>query len=106
MSQAHEPRPNISIPGGSGVHICLLDAPRLVVPGGTEYPFERKDAALLAMLALDGPTPREKLAALLWPDTLESQARTNLRQRLFRLRRQAAGDLVLDRGGLRLVDDL
>ena len=27
----------------------------------------RKDAAVLAVLALDGPQPRERLAALIWP---------------------------------------
>ena len=50
--------------------------------------LERKDAALLAYLALEGSTPRAVLAGLLWPDTPESQARTNLRKRLSRLREQ------------------
>ncbi len=45
--------------------------------------------SLLAFLALhsDSPQPREQLAALLWPESEESQARTNLRQLLHHLRR-------------------
>jgi len=86
--------------------ICLLNSPRLVLADGVEHPLERKDAALLALLAIDGPAQRAKVSALLWPDTSERQARTNLRQRLFRLRRDAGRDLVLDAGGLRLVDGL
>jgi DNA-binding SARP family transcriptional activator len=52
------------------------------------------DALLLAWLALEGPTPRERLAALLWPDSSNVSARNALRQRLFRLRRQLGVDLV------------
>src|SRR5580698_8651649 len=45
--------------------------------------------SLIAFLALhsDIPQPREQLAALLWPESGESQARTNLRQLLHHLRR-------------------
>ncbi len=44
--------------------------------------------SLLAFLILhDGPQSREHLAALLWPESVESQARTNLRQLLHHLRR-------------------
>src|SRR5438552_12872774 len=35
----------------------------------------------------DAPQPRERLAFLLWPESSESQARTNLRQLLHHLRR-------------------
>jgi predicted ATPase/DNA-binding SARP family transcriptional activator len=44
--------------------------------------------ALLAYLLLhrDAPQPRHHLAFLLWPDTLEPQARTNLRQLLHGLK--------------------
>lgn len=44
--------------------------------------------ALLAWLILhrQGPQPRERLAQALWPDTPDAQARTNLRNLLFRLR--------------------
>lgn len=44
--------------------------------------------ALVAWLILHrrGPQPRERLAQALWPDTPDTQARTNLRNLLFRLR--------------------
>ena len=45
--------------------------------------------ALLAYLALHhaAPQPRQRLAFLFWPDVTEAQARNNLRQTLFQLRR-------------------
>jgi DNA-binding SARP family transcriptional activator len=45
--------------------------------------------SLLVYLVLhgDAPQPREHLAFLLWPDSDEAQARTNLRQLLHHLRR-------------------
>lgn len=45
--------------------------------------------SLLAYLVLhcDTPVPRERFAFILWPDSTESQARTNLRQLLHHLRR-------------------
>ena len=57
--------------------------------------LDRKPAAVLAYLALEGPTPRPKLAGLLWPDSGEEVARTNLRKLLQRLR-ENVGDEVLD----------
>ncbi len=46
--------------------------------------------SLLAYLLLhrQTPQPRQHLAFLLWPDSTEAQARTNLRKALFQLRRQ------------------
>jgi DNA-binding SARP family transcriptional activator len=70
---------------------------RLTVFGGFELgdgagrslkPAARKDAALLAYLALRRrPTHRGILADLLWPDRSEEQARKSLRQSLVALRR-------------------
>lgn len=76
------------------LRLQLLGAPRLLLAGGETHALERKDAALLAMLAIEGPTPRNRAAALLWPDINEERARNNLRQRLFRLRRLAAAELI------------
>lgn len=71
----------------SGVwELRLLGPPSLVGQGRTVL-LERKPAALLAYLALEGPTPRSKLAGLLWPESSEASARNNLRQTLFTLRR-------------------
>jgi DNA-binding SARP family transcriptional activator len=46
--------------------------------------------ALLAYLLLnrDAPQPRQRIAFLLWPDSTEAQARTNLRHLLHTLRRE------------------
>ena len=54
-----------------------------------ESAFEsNKVRALLIYLAVEqGQHPRGKLATLLWPDYEESNARTNLRQVLYQLRR-------------------
>ncbi|PYE53791.1 DNA-binding SARP family transcriptional activator [Deinococcus yavapaiensis KR-236] len=55
---------------------------------------ERKLAACLAYLALEGGTPRGKLVGLLWPDSPEQTARNNLSQMLRKLRLFASTDLV------------
>ena len=39
-----------------GVRICLLNAPSLSCADGAAHVLERKVAALIALLALDGPT--------------------------------------------------
>jgi len=56
---------------------------------------------LLAYLLLhrETPQPREQIAFLLWPETTDSQARSNLRRELFRLRNQwpaVEGRLAVD----------
>ena len=43
--------------------------------------------------------PREQLAFLLWPESIESQARTNLRQLLHHLRRALPAECCLPGGG-------
>ncbi len=53
---------------------------------GERVALERKAAGLLAYLALEGPTPRGKLAGLLWPDAGDKGSRNNLRQCLYKLR--------------------
>ncbi|WP_051303888.1 BTAD domain-containing putative transcriptional regulator, partial [Calidithermus chliarophilus] len=65
----------------------VLGTPHLHRAGQPPVPLERKPAALLAYLALEGPTPRSRLAGLLWPEGSDASARNNLRQTLFNLRR-------------------
>ncbi len=77
---------------------------RFEVPGGTSGDLEPKDALLLAYLAIEGPAPRSRLAALLWPDVDDERARGNLRQRLLRLNRGAGVDLVTGHPLARLAD--
>jgi DNA-binding SARP family transcriptional activator len=74
-----------------------------LLPDGRRVDLERKEAGLLAYLALEGPSARSRLAGLLWPDGNEEGARGNLRQRLTRLRR-SIGEAVVDDGrALRLA---
>jgi WD40 repeat protein/DNA-binding SARP family transcriptional activator len=59
-----------------------LDGKRIVIAS-------RAGQSLLAYLALTAGTPhrREKLAGTLWPDSSEENARKNLRQELWRIRK-------------------
>jgi len=71
----------------------LIGTPALLLPSQPALPLERKDAALMAVLALDGPTARDALAAMLWTDVPLKTANTSLRQRVFRLRKRSGHDL-------------
>ncbi len=68
--------------------------PRARRPDGREVSLAPLDAALLAWLAIEGPTPRTRLLALLWPEADATAARNTLRQRLFQLRRSLGGEVV------------
>lgn len=83
-----EPEPT---PGADrGWQLRLLGAPALVRADGLQQiVLSPKDAALLAITALDGPIAPEHLAARLWPAASGKAAHANLRQRLFRLRRHS-----------------
>lgn len=74
--------------------IRLLGHPRFSLAQGPDVTLLRKDAALLALLALGGATPRERLARWLWPEAEPSGALLNLRQRLHKLRRQCGRPVV------------
>lgn len=87
-------------------HLYLSDAPHVDVGQASLVPLAARDAALLAWLAIEGPTTRARLAALLWPAAGEAQARTTLRQRLFQLRRALGTDLVAGTTMLQLADDV
>lgn len=73
----------------------LLSQPGLSTGAGPLQALAPKDAALLAVLALNGPTTRSRLASWLWPHTPTEQARANLRQRLLRMRRMAGEEVAL-----------
>jgi len=70
---------------------------------GSSSALAPRDAVLLAWLALEGPTPRTRLAELLWPESGLTAARNTLRQRLFRLRKHC-GELVEGGELLRLAE--
>jgi DNA-binding SARP family transcriptional activator len=84
----------------------LYGAATLALGGGEEVALAAREAALLAWLHLEGPTPRPRLAALLWPRGDDSRGRTNLRQTLARLRRAAGRVLAEDGGVLALAPDV
>jgi DNA-binding SARP family transcriptional activator len=67
---------------------------------------ERKTAAVLTYLALEGPTTRSKLAGLLWPDAPEGTARNNLSQTLRRLRGVGGDGLIGGDDPLQLSPEL
>ena len=76
------------------LRLQLRRTPQLL-NGAAATPLNRLDAALLALLALEGATSRSRVVALLWPEADEDAARNVLRQRLFRLRRAAGRDVVV-----------
>ncbi len=83
------------VSGPHSVRLQLLRAPQVVGADGGSVPLIARDAALLALLAIDGPTARSRAIELLWPDEPDAaKARNALRQRLFRLRHAAAAELV------------
>ena len=75
-------------------------------PQAAPLPLAARDAALLAWLAIEGPTPRVRLAALLWPDSAPEAARNALRQRLFQLRKQLGRELTTGPIVLALADGI
>jgi DNA-binding SARP family transcriptional activator len=87
-------RPVASMRAPSAGCLRLRGAGEFVSAAGAVVTLEPKDALLLAYLAAEGPTPRSRLAAMLWPEVDEARARGNLRQRLLRLRRATGVELV------------
>jgi len=69
-------------------------------PDGPVELSNKKLAGLLAYLACSAPDScsREKLATLLWGSHFETQARQNLRQALYRLRRALGPDALVGEG--------
>lgn len=76
------------------LRVQLLGPPQWRSPDGPVHRLSIKDAALIAVLALDGPQHRDRLTSLLWPDTSPASAGNSLRQRAFRLKRAAGVDVV------------
>ena len=73
-------------PGSWAVALGDKVAVRRAEAEGTAVYPGKKTAGLLAYLALEGPTLRERLADLLWPDA--ASPRNSLRQALYALRSQ------------------
>jgi len=81
-------------PSAPDLRIALLGVPALERVGKVIL-APAKAHALLAYLSLhDAPQPRERLLALLWPESGPETARKNLRNLLWRLRRDLNHDLL------------
>ena len=92
------------MPPSAKFSLSLLGRVQLAGPEGLVDLPNKKLAGLLAYLACTAPRPqqREKLSALLWGSHFDAQAKQNLRQALFRLRKvvgpdalQGDGDVVV-----------
>ena len=77
-------------------HLSLLGGFELTGPLGVVDLPSKKLAGLLAYLACTAPRPqaREKLSALFWGSHFDVQAKQNLRQALFRLRKVLGEDAL------------
>src|SRR5215468_4497536 len=80
--------------------LLLLGRFELTGPGGVVDLPSKKLAALLTYLACTAPKPqpRERLSALLWGSHFDAQAKQNLRQALFRLRKVLGQDALAGDG--------
>ncbi|GAC1429014.1 MAG: BTAD domain-containing putative transcriptional regulator [Candidatus Velthaea sp.] len=75
--------------------IALLGTPVLQSPAGVAaIALPPRAHTVLALLALrhERPVPRSALAALLWPDVTDEEARTNLRRHLYLIVRTLPAD--------------
>src|SRR5262245_51544466 len=89
------------------IRLRLLGAAQLIGHAGPPVALERRGAALLAMLVLEGPVARERAAALVWGDVDRARARNSLRQRVHLLHKAAGRTVVAARGALlALADDV
>jgi DNA-binding SARP family transcriptional activator len=68
--------------------------------------LDRRTAGVLAYLALEGPTPKYRLAGLLWASSTEERARNNMRQLLSRLRQSMGGELIVGQDVIELSDEV
>lgn len=92
------------MPGATAAIASAIDVPcwqlhlcgrgRLVAAAGPCVMLERRDAAMLALLAIQGPTARARVTALLWPDEPPHDVRGRLRQRIYALKRKLGVEAV------------
>ena len=82
----------------TSVQFNLLGPPEVRVADRVVGLPTRKLMGMLAYLALQGQTPRTKLAELFW-DATDERARANLRGELYRLKKTSVSDVLEDSGG-------
>ncbi len=76
------------------LRLMLLGAASWSRGNARAVPLEKRDAGVLAYLAIEGQTPRARLLELLWPDAERDVARNHFRQRLHRLKKAVGIELV------------
>ncbi|MFC4453902.1 ATP-binding protein [Deinococcus sonorensis] len=89
-----------------GWRLRVLGQVRLSGPVLPETTLERKLAACLTYLALEGATSRSRLVGLLWPDSPEATARNNLSQMLRKLRLATGHELIIGTDELSLAPEV
>ncbi len=82
------------------LEVLLLGKPLIRVAERALKLRDRKGVALIAYLAAEGATSRDKLADLLWSDKGQTEARRNLRQRLYELKNQLPENCLSTDGDL------
>jgi DNA-binding SARP family transcriptional activator len=90
------------------LRLLTFGGPGLVHDDGSVAPRVRPPRlALLAALAAAGErgVTRDRLMALLWPDSDDARGRHSLRQSLYTLRQELGRDVVLARGAALVLDD-
>lgn len=96
----------MSIRVGDTPALQLLHRFELQLSRGT-VEVGRAGARLLAYLALRGmPAGRSHVAGTLWPDSDDIRAMGSVRSALWRVRREAPGVLVSDRGEIALAQEV
>lgn len=91
--------------GADGLRVAVLGPPQVTVDGADLQVDTRKAVALLAVIALDGGQSRERLAALLWPESGTSRARGALRRTLSVLAQALGGRWLVTEGSVTLEHD-
>jgi DNA-binding SARP family transcriptional activator len=86
------------------MHLSLATSARYAGPAGDAVDLAARDAALLAYLAIEGPTTRLRMVELLWPESTRDDGLNALRQRLFQLRRHLRAVLVDGQATLALAE--
>jgi DNA-binding SARP family transcriptional activator len=81
-------------PPNGRLQVQLIGSPTIVTSEGRRWPLERRDAAMLAFVAIEGETPRLRLLEMLWPDVEPEIARNALRQRIYQLKKRCGVELL------------
>lgn len=89
------------MPGHTRYGLCLMPSWALCC-NEREIEVSLRQQRLLAVLAVQGPSRRELLAGLLWPESPERSALDNLRVSIHRVTRELPGLIRVDRHAVAL----